>query len=98
MQVVLFFWMHLLLVKIVEATNSHATVIDNDNFTIEGQDWEELTVPMLKSFLAICIDMCMKRQPNMKSYWHKEGSMFHYPIILNIMFEHHQGKHEGGGR
>jgi hypothetical protein len=27
----------------------------------------------------------MKRQPNMKSYWMKEGSVFHCPIISKLM-------------
>jgi hypothetical protein len=39
----------------------------------------------LKAFLAIHMYMGMKRQPNYKSYWEKEGSLFHCPIISNIM-------------
>jgi hypothetical protein len=29
--------------------------------------------------------MGMKKQPNMKSYWMKEGSIFYYPTISKIM-------------
>jgi hypothetical protein len=42
-------------------------------------------VPGLKAFLAIHMYMDMKRQPNHKSYWDKEGFLFHCPIISNIM-------------
>jgi hypothetical protein len=38
-----------------------------------------------KSFLAIHMYMGMKRQPNMKPYWNKEGSFFHCATISNIM-------------
>ena len=44
-----------------------------------------LTIAGLKAFLAIHMYMGMKRQPNMKSYWEKEGSFFHCPTISNIM-------------
>jgi hypothetical protein len=27
----------------------------------------------------------MKKQPNYKTYWEKEGSFFHCPVISNIM-------------
>jgi hypothetical protein len=39
----------------------------------------------LKAFLAIHMYMGMKHQPNYKSYWEKEGSLFHCPIISTIM-------------
>jgi hypothetical protein len=39
----------------------------------------------LKAFLAIHMYMGMKRQPNYKWYWEKAGSLFHCPIISNIM-------------
>jgi hypothetical protein len=29
--------------------------------------------------------MGMKQQPNMRNYWIKEGSIFHYPTISKIM-------------
>jgi hypothetical protein len=44
-----------------------------------------LTIAGLKAFLAIHMYMGMKRQPNMKSYWEREGSFFHYPTISNFM-------------
>jgi hypothetical protein len=40
-----------------------------------------LTIPRLKAFLGISVFMGMKKQPNLKSYWHKPRSIFHYPII-----------------
>jgi hypothetical protein len=33
--------------------------------------------------------MGMKHQPNYKTYWEKEGSFFHCPIISNIMTHEH---------
>jgi hypothetical protein len=42
-------------------------------------------VAELRAFLATHIYMGMKRQLNIKSYWNKEGSFFHCPIISNIM-------------
>jgi hypothetical protein len=42
-------------------------------------------VAEFKAWLAIWLYMGMKRQPKMKSYWMKEGSIFHCPIIFEIM-------------
>jgi hypothetical protein len=39
----------------------------------------------LKAFMAIHMYMGMKKQPNYKTYWEKEGSFFHCPVISNIM-------------
>jgi hypothetical protein len=50
-----------------------------------GPKWETLTVFGLKVFMAIHMYMDMKKQPNYKSYWEKEGTIFHCPIISNIM-------------
>jgi hypothetical protein len=44
-----------------------------------------LTIAGLKAFLAIHMYMGMRRQPNIKSYWEREGSFFHCPTISNIM-------------
>jgi hypothetical protein len=44
------------------------------------------TVAEFKAYLVIWLYMDMKRQPNMKSYWMKEGSLFHCPTISKIMF------------
>jgi hypothetical protein len=43
------------------------------------------SVAKLKAFLAIHMYMGMKKQPNIKTYWEKYGSIFHCPIISNIM-------------
>jgi hypothetical protein len=54
--------------------------------TIEGgPKWTDITVACLKAFIAMHIYMGMKRQPNIKAYWQREGSIFHCPIISNIM-------------
>jgi hypothetical protein len=50
-----------------------------------GKNWENLTVLELKAFLAIHMYMGMKWQPNIQSYWEKEGSLFHCPIISSII-------------
>jgi hypothetical protein len=42
-------------------------------------------VARLKAFMEIHMYMRMKKQPNYKTYWKKEGSFFHCPIISNIM-------------
>jgi uncharacterized membrane protein len=39
-----------------------------------------------KAWLTIWLYMDMKTQPNMKSYWIKEGSVFHCSINSKIMF------------
>jgi hypothetical protein len=51
----------------------------------EGKKWEALTIADLKAFMAIHMYMGMKKQPNYKTYWEKEGNFFHCPIIANIM-------------
>jgi hypothetical protein len=80
------FWPFNLLRKIVIETNRYATEsLDAHGSTRGGPKWETLTVPGLKAFLAIHMYMSMKRQPNYKSYWEKEGIFFHCPIISNIM-------------
>jgi hypothetical protein len=50
-----------------------------------GRKWENLTVVGLKAFMAIHMYMGMKKQPNYKSYWEREGGFFHCPIISNII-------------
>jgi hypothetical protein len=80
------FWPFTILRKIVIETNRYATmVMDALGNTRGGPKWESLTVSGLKAFLAIHMYMGMKKQPNYKSYWEKEGSLFHCPIISNIM-------------
>jgi hypothetical protein len=39
----------------------------------------------LKAFLAVYIYIGMKRQPDYKIYWEKEGSISYCPIISNIV-------------
>jgi hypothetical protein len=54
--------------------------------TIEGgPKWTDIIMACLKAFIVVHIYMGMKRQPNIKAYWQREGSIFHCPIISNIM-------------
>ena len=55
-------------------------------FAIER--WNPLTVIELKAFLAIHIYMGLQKQPNITSYWNKEGSIFCCPMISNVMTMH----------
>jgi hypothetical protein len=80
------FWPFNLLRKIVIETNRYAShVVDALGNTIGGPKWVHTSVAELKAFLAIHMYMGMKCQPNIKSYWSKEGSIFHCPTISNIM-------------
>jgi hypothetical protein len=72
--------------RIVTESNRYAThPLDAMGNTMGGRNWVHMTVAELKAFLAIHMYMGMKRQPNVQSYWEKEGSLFHCPIISNIM-------------
>jgi hypothetical protein len=84
------FWPFSLLCKIVYETNRYAThPLDVHGNTMGGGGggwkWVNTTIAELKAFLAIHMYMGMKRQPNVRTYWEKEGSVFHCPIISNIM-------------
>jgi hypothetical protein len=59
--------------------------LDGRGNTRGGRKWENLTFAGLKAFMAIHMYMGMKKQPNYKSYWEREGGLFHCPIISNIM-------------
>jgi hypothetical protein len=73
----------------VNETNRYATSHNSDGINPGGADWELFTVAEFKTWLAIWLYMGMKKQPNMKSYWMKEGSVFHCPIISKIMSQNH---------
>ena len=80
------FWSFNLLWKIVMETNWYAThVLDAMGNTRGGPKWVNTSVLELKAFLATHMYMDMERQPNLKSFWNKEGSFFHCPTISNIM-------------
>jgi hypothetical protein len=80
------FWPVMLLLKIVIETNRYAShPLDAMGNTMGGRNWVPITIPELKAFLAIHMYMDMKRQPNVQSYWAKEGSIFHCHTISNIM-------------
>jgi hypothetical protein len=60
---------------------------ENEGTTRGGAQWEEFTVPEFKAYVAIWLYMGMRRQPNIKSYWMKEGSIFHCPSVSNVMIQ-----------
>jgi hypothetical protein len=70
---------------IVNETNQYATSRTSEGVIPGGDHWALLTVAEFKAWLAIWLYMDMKWQPNMKSYWMKEGSVFHCPIISKLM-------------
>jgi hypothetical protein len=78
------FWPDTLLRKICTETNRYATTVDGEGIAPGGQRWRHLSVAGLKAFFAISMLMGLKRQPNMKTYWEREGGFFHCPIISRI--------------
>jgi hypothetical protein len=74
------FWTYQTLRSIVRKTNRYAAEDDNGK-PRGGEDWELLSIHGLKAFLGIYVYMGMKKQPNLKSYCQKKGSIFHCPII-----------------
>ena len=50
-----------------------------------GAQWREFIVLEFKAYVAIWLYMSMKRQPKIKSYWMREGFIFHCPSISNVM-------------
>jgi hypothetical protein len=50
-----------------------------------GAKWEEFIVLEFKAYVAIWLYMGMRRQPNIKSYWMREGSIFYCPSVSNVM-------------
>ena len=71
---------------IVRKTNRYATaILDAMGSTMGGPDWVSLTTVGLKAFMSMTMYMVMKKQPNMKTYWKKQGSFFHCPTISNVM-------------
>ena len=83
------FWPFNLLRKIVVETNRYASHLLDATGNTMGKKWVNMYVAELKAFLAIHMYMGMKRQPNIQTYWEKEGSIFHSPIISNIMTQFH---------
>ena len=79
-------WPFNLLRKIAMETNHYIShVLDALENTKGGPKWVQTSMVELKAFLAIHMYMDMKHQPNINSYWNKEGSIFHCPTISNIM-------------
>ena len=59
--------------------------MDDLGNTIGGPHQKSLTTVELRAFIAMHLYMDLKKQPNIKTYWEKVGSIFYYPIISNIM-------------
>jgi hypothetical protein len=78
------FWPDTLLRKICTETNRYATAVDGDRNVPGGRRWRRLSVAGLKVFFVISMLMGLKRQPNMKTYWEREGGFFHCPMISHI--------------
>jgi hypothetical protein len=81
------FWPDNLLHKICTETNRYATTVDGDRNVPGGRRWRRLLVAGLKAFFAISMLIGLKRQPNKKTNWKREGGFFHCPIIPHI-FSH----------
>ena len=79
------FWPWSVLQRIVDETNRYATAVNNDGGIFWGCYWEPTTLLELMVFIAIILYMGMKCQPNLKSYWYRRGSIFHYKKISNLM-------------
>lgn len=82
MQLFSLFWPYTLLRKIIVESNRYATTPDEHGNTRGGQGWLPLTMRTLKAYLAACILMGLKKQPNTRTYWSKEGSFF--PLSSNF--------------
>ena len=83
------FWTYNTLRRIVVETNRYIVEEDEDGNVLPnwgGKNWRPLTLSKLKAFIiGICFYMGLRKQPNKKSYWLKEGSIFHYSIITKLM-------------
>jgi hypothetical protein len=82
------FWPDTLLRKICTETNQYATTVDGEGNVPGGRRWRRLFVAGLKAFFAISMLIGLKRQPNKKTYWEREGGFFHCPIISCIFSRH----------
>jgi hypothetical protein len=69
----------------VNETNQYATLRTRDSELPGGVDWKLFTVAEFKAWFAIWLYMEIKKQLNMKTYWMKEGSVFHCPIVSKVM-------------
>jgi Transposase IS4 len=79
------FWTLNVVRDIMTEINRYATSVDANANTKGGPSWTACLVKELHVFIAIIMYMGMKRQLNMKSYWHKKGSIFHCATILSLM-------------
>jgi hypothetical protein len=78
------FWLDTPLRKICIQTNRYATTMDGDGNVLGGRRWRHLSIAGLKAFFAISMFMGLKKQPNTKTYWEREGGFFHCPMISRI--------------
>jgi hypothetical protein len=73
MQLFHLFWSFHILRDIVNETNHYTIIRTSECELPKAGNWFMFTVAKFKAWLAIWLYMGMKRQPNMKSYWMKEG-------------------------
>jgi hypothetical protein len=78
------FWPDSVLRKIVTETNRYATTEDEDGVKPGGPRWKPFTIQELKAFFAISMLIGLRKQPNVKTYWQRQGSFFHCPVISQI--------------
>jgi hypothetical protein len=58
--------------------------VDGDGNSPGSRRWRRLSIAGLKAFFAISMFMGLKKQPNIKTYWKREGGFFHCPVISRI--------------
>jgi hypothetical protein len=78
------FWPDSRLRKIITETNRYAMTPDHKGKLPRKGRWKRLSIQGLKAFFAISFYMGLKKQPNMKTYWQRKGSLFHCPVISQI--------------
>ena len=79
-------WPPSLMRRIVRESNRYAeTSVDEIGNIMGWPLWKPIIVAELRAFLAIHLYMGLKKQPNINTYWEREGFIFHCPITSNIM-------------
>lgn len=79
------FWSFWIVLDIVRKIDRYATEKNVEGNTMGSPNWENFTMLELKAFLANWLYMKMKQQPNIKNYWCKKGSIFHFPFFPRLI-------------
>jgi hypothetical protein len=61
----------------------------NEGSTTGGPQWKAFTVSKFKAYILFYLYMDMRQQLNIKSYWMREGSIFHCPSVSNFILWKH---------